>query len=66
MSQNKEVFHRHRSILFAIVIVMVLAGIGLNTAYTTTTYAASNGLVPQPFLGWSSWSLTGDARLWLW
>ncbi len=59
MSQNKEVFHRHRSILFAIVIVMVLAGIGLNTAYTTTTYAASNGLVPQPFLGWSSWSLTG-------
>lgn len=50
-------FTRSLLVVFA---VLSLVAIDLSTRYAPAVQAANNGLGATPYLGWSSWSLTGN------
>src|SRR5579884_2060079 len=50
-------FTRLLLVVFAVLSLLV---IGLGTQYAPAAQAANNGLGATPYLGWSSWSLTGN------
>lgn len=61
MSQNRRAAYWRRGlVLLAVLVVTSLIGLGLRTTDAPAAYAAENGLGFTPYMGWSSWSLTGS------
>src|SRR5581483_5532641 len=62
MSQNRGRWRRFL-VLLALLMITSLIGLGLMAADAPPAYAANaanNGLGFTPYMGWSSWSLTGS------
>jgi hypothetical protein len=60
MLQCRTVIWWSTRLLFVVFAILSLGSIGLSTQSASIAYAASNGLGATPYLGWSSWSLTGN------
>jgi hypothetical protein len=61
MIQVKRGLRRCRSlVLLALIITVSLVGFNMSSEDALAAPAAHNGLALTPFLGWSSWSLTGS------
>src|SRR5579884_1929717 len=61
MSQNRRAAYWRRAlVLVAVLVVTSLIGLGLKMTDAPAAYAAENGLGFTPYMGWSSWSLTGS------
>lgn len=60
MSRKRRGLHWRRSlVLLTLLLVTSLVGLGLQASNAPVAYAANNGLAFTPYMGWSSWSLTG-------
>lgn len=60
MFRCRTTMRRFTRLLLVVFAILSLVGISLGTQSASAAYAANNGVGATPYLGWSSWSLTGN------